>query len=335
MGGVETGVHSNFHVGSYKPVFGLDRLIPIINQLQNVFNTTGTCPIQLPQIIVVGEQSSGKSSVLENICGFSCFPRGTKTCTRCPIVLQMIKKNRDDEQYRSLSAKLKATEWVEFPQLTDEKIVTDFNRVSHIINNEVNRRAAGENVIVKEQLILRIISPNVINLTLVDLPGLVSAPAEGQPEDIEQQIIDVVERYAKNPNSVILAVCAASNEIQNPKTIKFVKTIDPKGERTICVLTKLDLMDYGTDATDVLTGQIIKVKLGIVGVVNRSYDDTVRGVSIADSMENEAKFLIDNYPTIASHNGIPNLKVRLQRLLLEHIMKTLPMLQTRLTNMQM
>lgn len=137
----------------------------------------------------------------------------------------------------------------------------------------------------------------------------------------------MAERYASNPNSIILAVSAASNDIQNPRTIKFVRTIDPKGERTICVLTKLDLMDFGTDATAVLTGQIIKVKLGIVGVVNRSYDDTVKGVSIEDSINNEAKFLLDHYPNIASQNGIPNLKVRLQRLLMEHIMKTLPTLQ--------
>lgn len=103
--------------------------------------------------------------------------------------------------------------------------------------------------------------------------------------------------------------------------------MDPKGERTICVLTKLDLMDPGTDATDVLTGKIVKLKLGIVGVVNRSYNDTVKGVSIEDSVDNEAKFLIDHYPAIASQNGIPFLKVRLQRLLMEHIVKTLPMLQ--------
>lgn len=158
----------------------------------------------------------------------------------------------------------------------------------------------------------------------------VQAPADGQPEDIEQKITAMVERYASNPNSIILAVCAANNDIQNPKTIKLMKTMDPKGERTICVLTKLDLMDHGTDATDVLTGQIIKVKLGIVGVVNRSHHNTMKGMSIEDSIQFEAKFLFDNYPAIASHNGIPNLKVRLQRLLMDHIVNTLPLLQVNL-----
>lgn len=137
----------------------------------------------------------------------------------------------------------------------------------------------------------------------------------------------MVEYYASNQNSIILAVVAANNDIQNPKTIKFVKRVDPKGDRTICVVTKLDMMNAGTDATDVLTGQIIKVKLGIVGVVNRSHDDTIKGVSIADNIKKEAKFLIDNYPDIAVHHGIPHLKDRLQRMLMEHIVNTLPLLQ--------
>lgn len=151
--------------------------------------------------------------------------------------------------------------------------------------------------------------------------------AVGWPEDIENQIIDLVTNYISNPNSIILSVSAANNDIETSQSLKLAKAADPKCDRTIAVVTKLDLMDRGTDATNVLTGQRLKVKLGLIGVVNRSYDDIKNDVSIEESIENEAMFLIDNYPTIASQNGIPYLKTRLQKLLMEHIKKNLPPLQ--------
>lgn len=119
----------------------------------------------------------------------------------------------------------------------------------------------------------------------------------------------------------------ANNDIVTSESIRLAKTVDPNCDRTIAVITKLDLMDRGTDATDVLTGKKLKVKLGIIGVVNRSYDDIKNNVSIETSIKNEAIFLLEKYPTIASRNGVPFLKDRLQRLLMEHIKKSLPPLQ--------
>jgi dynamin 1-like protein len=85
------------------------------------------------------------------------------------------------------------------------------------------------------------------------------------------------------------------------------------GNRTLAVLTKLDLMDRGTDAMDVLTGRTVPVKLGIIGVVNRAQADIATNKSIEECLKDEARFLLKNYPTLASKNGTQYLAKTLNR----------------------
>lgn len=120
---------------------------------------------------------------------------------------------------------------------------------------------------------LKIFSPRVVTLTLVDLPGLTKVPVGDQPQDIEQQIKDMICTYVNNPNSIILAVSSANTDFSTSEALKLARDADPEGRRTLAVVTKLDLMDHGTDAYDVLCGRIIPVKLGIIGVINRSQMD--------------------------------------------------------------
>ncbi len=94
-----------------------------------------------------------------------------------------------------------------------------------------------------------------------------------QPVDIENQIRDMLLTYISNPNSIILAVSSANTDFSTSEALKLAKDADPDGRRTLAVVTKLDLMDHGTDAYDVLCGRVIPVKLGIVGVINRSQLD--------------------------------------------------------------
>ncbi|VEL12906.1 unnamed protein product [Protopolystoma xenopodis] len=154
-----------------------------------------------------------------------------------------------------------------------------------------------------EPISLKIYSPDVFNLTLVDLPGITKVPVGDQPEDIEAQICQLCLQYIKNPNSIILAVTAANADMATSESIKIAKEVDPEGRRTLCVLTKLDLMDQGTDAHDLLLGRVIPVKLGIIGVVNRSQADIHAGKSIADALRDEASFLQRRYPSLANRNG--------------------------------
>ncbi|KAH8337593.1 hypothetical protein KR074_011678 [Drosophila pseudoananassae] len=310
----------------------MEALIPVINKLQDVFNTVGSDSIQLPQIVVLGSQSSGKSSVIESVVGRSFLPRGTGIVTRRPLVLQLIYCPLDDREHRSAeNGTSNAEEWGRF--LHSKKCYTDFDEIRKEIENETERAAGNNKGICPEPINLKIFSTNVVNLTLVDLPGITKVPVGDQPEDIEAQIKDLVLKYIENPNSIILAVTAANTDMATSEALKLAKDVDPDGRRTLAVVTKLDLMDAGTDAIDILCGRVIPVKLGIIGVMNRSQKDIMDQKHIDEQMKDEAAFLQRKYPTLATRNGTPYLAKTLNRLLMHHIRDCLPDLKTRVNIM--
>ncbi|KAH9508158.1 Dynamin-1-like protein, partial [Bulinus truncatus] len=308
----------------------MEALIPVINKLQDVFNTVGSETIQLPQIVVIGNQSSGKSSVLETLVGHDFLPRGTGIVTRRPLVLQLLHISKDNSSRNRQEdiQNVAAQEWAKFLH-TKNKIYTDFSEICKEIENETDRMSGTNKGISPEPIVLKIYSPKVVNLTLVDLPGLTKVPVGDQPPDIETQIRDLAIHYISNPNSVILAVTAANTDFATSEALKLARDFDPDGRRTLAVITKLDLMDAGTDAMDVLCGRVIPVKLGIIGVVNRSQADINNKKDLAESLKDEATFLQKKYPSIASRNGTPYLAKTLNRLLMHHIRDCLPELKTR------
>ncbi|KAL3852739.1 hypothetical protein ACJMK2_016356 [Sinanodonta woodiana] len=308
----------------------MEGLIPVINKLQDVFNTVGSECIQLPQIVVIGSQSSGKSSVLESLVGRDFLPRGTGIVTRRPLILQLIYVSKDDTEYRTQDGGdlIKAEEWGKFLH-TKNKIYTDFEEIRQEIENETERMSGTNKGICAEPINLKIFSPNVVNLTLVDLPGITKVPVGDQPADIEMQIRDLCSQYIGNPNSIILAVTSANTDIATSESLKLAKEVDPDGRRTLAVVTKLDLMDAGTDAMEVLCGRVIPVKLGIIGVVNRSQADINKRKDMQEALKDEASFLQKKYPSIGNRNGTPYLARTLNRLLMHHIRDCLPELKTR------
>lgn len=350
----------------------MEQLIPIINKLQDVFNTVGSEAIQLPQIVVVGSQSSGKSSVLENIVGRDFLPRGSGIVTRRPLILQLIHapvskvdiqddngekpedfydleeenivKDSEDEleeetEFGVNEPKEKIVQELEEPHEwgkflhTREKKYYNFNTIRQEIMNETERIAGGNKGISDEPINLKIYSPNVVNLTLVDLPGMTKVPVGDQPLDIEVQIRTLILKYIQNPNALILAVTAANTDLATSEAIKIAKEVDPDGNRTLAVVTKLDLMDHGTDAIDILHGRVIPVKLGIIGTVNRSQLDINNKKSIKDALNDEAAYFQKHYPMLASRNGTKYLTRTLNKLLLYHIRNCLPDLKARVNVM--
>uniref|UniRef100_A0A8D2N836 Dynamin-1-like protein n=1 Tax=Zonotrichia albicollis TaxID=44394 RepID=A0A8D2N836_ZONAL len=321
----------------------MEALIPVINKLQDVFNTVGADIIQLPQIVVVGTQSSGKSSVLESLVGRDLLPRGTGVVTRRPLILQLVhvspedgRKGAGDENdpatwknSRHLAKEVDAAEWGKFLH-TKNKIYTDFDEIRQEIENETERISGNNKGISPEPIHLKIFSANVVNLTLVDLPGMTKVPVGDQPKDIELQIRELILQFISNPNSIILAVTAANTDMATSEALKIAREVDPDGRRTLAVITKLDLMDAGTDAMDVLMGRVIPVKLGIIGVVNRSQLDINNKKSVADSIRDEYGFLQKKYPSLANRNGTKYLARTLNRLLMHHIRDCLPELKTRI-----
>ena len=121
----------------------------------------------------------------------------------------------------------------------------------------------------------------------------------------------MIETYISNENSLILAVTPANQDFATSESLKMAREYDESGDRTLCVLTKLDLMDRGTNALDVLTEKIIPVKLGIIGVINRSQEDINNNKPIDECLADEMAFLRKKYPTVAANNGIQYLSKRL------------------------
>ncbi|EGT55975.1 hypothetical protein CAEBREN_06650 [Caenorhabditis brenneri] len=313
----------------------MENLIPVVNKLQDVFATLGRKEdqIQLPQIVVVGSQSAGKSSVLENLVGRDFLPRGTGIVTRRPLILQLNHVALDEEsKRRRANGTMLNDDWAMFEH-TGSKVFTDFDQVRKEIEDETDRVTGVNKGISLQPISLKIYSHRVVSLSLVDLPGITKIPVGDQPANIEEQIRDMILHYISNPSSIILAVTPANQDFATSEPIKLAREVDAGGQRTLAVLTKLDLMDQGTDAMDVLMGKVIPVKLGIIGVVNRSQQNILDNKAIVDAVKDEQSFLQKKYPTLSSRNGTPYLAKRLNMLLMHHIRNCLPALKARVSIM--
>uniref|UniRef100_A0A0X3PQ02 dynamin GTPase n=1 Tax=Schistocephalus solidus TaxID=70667 RepID=A0A0X3PQ02_SCHSO len=296
---------------------GMENLIPLVNRLQDAFTTLGVpLNLDLPQIAVVGSQSAGKSSVLENFVGRDFLPRGSGIVTRRPLVLQLVTA---------------ASEYAEFVHLKG-KTFTDFEEVCKEIEAETDRETGPNKGISNKPINLKIYSPNVLNLTLVDLPGMTKVPVGDQPPDIEMQIREMLLYFISNENCLILAVSPANSDLANSDALKIAKEVDPQGIRTIGVLTKLDLMDQGTDARDVLENRLLPLRRGYIGVVNRSQRDIEGKKDIATALAAERKFFLGHpaYRHMADRMGTPYLQRVLNQQLTNHIRDTLPGLRNKL-----
>ena len=168
----------------------------------------------------------------------------------------------------------------------------------------------------------------MVDLTLVDLPGMTRVPVQGQPQDIEAQIRNLTMKFISPPNSLILALTAANTDLANSDSIQISREVDPDGERTIGVVTKIDLMDEGTDAIELLQGNIYPLKLGYFGVKCRSQKQIDNKVSIATALENEAEFFSKHasYKMYSDKLGIPYLSRSLNKILIRHIQRCIPTL---------
>ncbi|KAJ3092018.1 vacuolar protein sorting-associated protein 1 [Quaeritorhiza haematococci] len=322
-------------------------LIKTVNKLQDAFATVGVAnPIDLPQIVVIGSQSSGKSSVLENIVGRDFLPRGTGIVTRRPLVLQLINRpastsppgtpGKDGPKEPAPTPAVRKNEdnpeeWGEFLHQPGKKYF-NFDEIRQEIVNDTEAKCGKNTNLSPQPINLRIFSPNVLTLTLVDLPGLTKVPVGDQPKDIEKQIRDMILKYITKNNAIILAVTAANTDLANSDGLKLAREVDPDGVRTIGVLTKVDLMDQGTDVVDILAGRVIPLRLGYVPVVNRGQKDIETKKAITVALEHEKNFF-ENHPAYkskAQYCGTPFLARKLNMILMHHIRNTLPEIKAKI-----
>ncbi|GFN78157.1 dynamin, partial [Plakobranchus ocellatus] len=128
------------------------------------------------------------------------------------------------------------------------------------IEDETDRVTGSNKGISNIPINLRVFSPNVLNLTLIDLPGMTKVAVGDQPADIEMQIRSMLMEFISKESCLILAVTPANSDLANSDALKIAKEVDPQGLRTIGVITKLDLMDDGTDARDILENKLLPLR---------------------------------------------------------------------------
>ncbi|XP_059313075.1 phragmoplastin DRP1E [Lycium ferocissimum] len=301
----------------------MESLIGLVNRIQRACTALGdygggdnafsSLWDALPSVAVVGGQSSGKSSVLESIVARDFLPRGSGIVTRRPLVLQLHKTDEGQQEY------------AEFGHMPRRKF-TDFAMVRKEIADETDRITGKTKMISPVPIHLSIYSPNVVNLTLIDLPGLTKVAVEGQSQTIVEDIENMVRTYVEKPNCIILAVSPANQDIATSDAIKLAREVDPTGERTFGVLTKLDLMDKGTNALDVLEGRSYRLQHPWVGIVNRSQADINKNVDMIYARRKEREYFATSpdYGHLASKMGSEYLAKLLSKHLEQFIKGRIP-----------
>ena len=288
----------------------LRKLINLIDQLRDCGVNEY---IKLPRICSLGTQSSGKSSVLESIVGLDFLPRGDGVVTRRPLELRLCHINSGQP-------------WAIFEERKGVKF-TDFIKVRETIEALTDEVCKTNKNIIDKPIVLNVYSQTCPDLTLVDLPGVTRVPIGDQPKNIEQITKDMARRYVEDPLTIILCVIAANSDIATSDGLMLAKEIDVTGTRTLGVLTKLDIMDAGTDAKKVLMNEEIPLKLGYVGVKNRSKQDLNNKISMAETQRKEREFfkshpVYKNLP--AGHLGTEVLINKLTKIYFRIIRENLP-----------
>lgn len=227
--------------------------------------------IQLPTIVVVGDQSSGKSSVLESLAGIT-LPRGQGIATRVPLVLRL-------QSCASTSDSIIKMDY----GLVRDKVINGEAQIEAAINEATNYLAGTSKDVKDTPIQLLIRKPHAPDLTMVDLPGITRVPVHGQPENIYEQISSMIMKYIKPEESIILNVLSAQVDFPTCESIRMSQQVDKEGKRTLAVVTKVDKAPEGL--LEKVTTDAVNIGLGYICVRNRVDSDD--SVAIARVRERE------------------------------------------------
>ncbi|CAO2632545.1 Interferon-induced GTP-binding protein Mx1 [Lemmus lemmus] len=282
--------------------------------------------LALPAIAVIGDQSSGKSSVLEALSGVE-LPRGSGIITRCPLVLKL-KQLKDGGEWKG-----KVTYRNTEVELSDpSKVEEEINKAQNFI--------AGKGLEISSELVsLDVSSPNVPDLTLIDLPGITRVAVGNQPIDIGHQIKELIKTYIKKQETINLVVVPSNVDIATTEALSMAQEVDPEGDRTIGILTKPDLVDRGAEdkVVDVVRNLVVHLKKGYMIVKCRGQQDIQKRMNLAEALKMEQAFF-EEHPhfRVLLKDGkatVPCLAERLTTELISHICKSLPLLENQIKEM--
>ncbi|CAF4844351.1 unnamed protein product [Rotaria sp. Silwood1] len=294
-------------------------LLTTIDQIRNRIADIDTT-IDLPAIVVIGEQSSGKSSVLEALSSIPLPRGGQHMTTKCPLELRM---RRSSTWHASLECS---------GRLIRDNIPNAHDIGQHI-NHEQNRLTSNRDQISKQVLLLNIQAPWLPNLTLIDLPGIIQVTSKQQDSASVNIIEELIQEYLDKPSTIILAIIQACNDIETSAAIKYAKMFDPDGERTIGVLTKLDLVDRGAEQKllEVFDNKRIPLKHGYLMVKCRTQEDIDNNIELSEALRKEEQFFSKSskFQSVPiERRGCPSLARFLTRELVRNIKQSLPHLIT-------
>lgn len=312
-------------------LLGQDReILNIGNVLNSIF--VNRTDIEIPRLVVVGSQSSGKSSILNSILGMDILPTGSNMVTRGPLQLELIQTKKD---VKACFGEYIESNWVnlnEIPITYPDPTAEQKLEICSMIKQLTNQYAGDGMNITESPIYLRIYSPDIPNLSMVDLPGLtmVACTDKGQPKDIKDRIRNLVGTYISNKESIIMAVMPARTDIEADIALDLIKEHDPRCERTVGILTKLDLMNEGTDITDLLENKISKdlqLGYGYYGIKNRNKVQ-MDNMSVLEGLKAEQDFF-NEHPIYSNKRykdniGIPALCRNLSDVLVRALKKSLP-----------
>ena len=279
--------------------------------------------LDLPRIVVVGDQSAGKSSVLEAISGVQLL-RGTGFVTRAPIELRLV---------RSASPGCRA---VVSAEGSDERTRVGCDGVGEALNATMRKLVRAGGGVSERAVRCTISSPSAPDLTLVDLPGLARVSVEGQSRDVPAVTKALAQRYAAPARTVILVVVPCNADLATAEALRLARDADPDGSRTVGVLTKPDLMDPGTEGSlaAILDGHVVKLAAhGWYVVLNRGQRALDARASVADALDREQSFFDDRLAALRDARparfGVPRLVAHLGDVLGAHIAADAPGLRAR------
>ena len=262
---------------------------PYIDLVDSLRSSGVDQDVSLPSVVVIGDQSTGKSSVLEAISGVQ-LPRGTGIVTRCALELRLKKikgKDADDQWNGRLRYVIPGGDEVnielEGPGEVEEAV------------REAQNALAGEGKGVSEdgKIELVVSSPNVPDLTLIDLPGITRIAAQGQPDDIEDQVKRLIKRHIVKGETIILCVIPCTSDITTTEALRFAMEVDPDGDRTLGVLTRADQTGAGEEKSiiDIVQHRSdVQLKLGCTVVKCRSQKDIEANMTLEEALEKERNF---------------------------------------------
>ena len=293
--------------------------------------------LSLPQLVVCGDQSAGKSSVLEALTEIP-FPRNDNLCTRfaTEIILRrattsslIIKVIPGPERTRTEQEAIKAfnesiTDLAELPALMN-KAMAVMGIDSTLDSNSTGRAFA------RDVLSIEIENPTTPQLTLVDLPGLIQNETKGVTKADVDLVTEITDHYISQPRTICLAVVAATNDYANQGILSKVRKVDPAGERTLGIITKPDRLPAGSGSEQaylaLARNDDVFFKLGWHVLKNRSFEEGAS--TFWDRNMSEANyFRTSNFKTLPKDDiGIGSLRTRLSRLLFNHVKQELPKLR--------